>query len=98
MIDVVESPQYRRDLKLLRRKRADVEAVEAVRDLIAQDTPEARRELVESHGLHRIRGAYPGASECHAGTRRADLIVVWSMEGRTAVLRRTGTHDRVLRT
>lgn len=93
----VRTSQFKRDLKQLKRKRADLSELEAVLSLIEENTPSARETLMTNHGMHRIRGTYPGSNECHLGTKRDDLVIVWDTKKDSVVLRRTGPHDKVFR-
>lgn len=91
------TPQFKRDMKILKKKRADLGRLDAVLALIAENTPEARETLMTNHGMHQIIGRYRGSNECHIGTKRDDLVVVWDVCGDSVVLRRTGSHDKVFR-
>ncbi|MBS5450474.1 MAG: type II toxin-antitoxin system YafQ family toxin [Coriobacteriia bacterium] len=96
MLRIEPSRAFCRDAKKLKAKHADLSKLREVVELISQNTTESRAELRRHHKMHVLSGAWEGANECHV-CNVGDWLLIWTVEGNTAFLARTGSHDELLR-
>lgn len=89
-------PSFSRDLRRVRKRRLDERDLLAVIDLIIENTPDSREELLRRHRMHTLKGAWRGSSECHVANA-GDWLIVWRESEGVAFLQRTGTHDEIFR-
>ena len=87
MLDVILSNQFKRDLKLMSRRRMDLELLDAVVTRLASGEA-----LDEKHSDHALTGNYAGFRECHI---KPDWLLIYRINGRELYLflSRTGTHS-----
>ncbi|WP_300627871.1 type II toxin-antitoxin system YafQ family toxin [uncultured Adlercreutzia sp.] len=91
------APAFSRDLKKKAAKRQwDLAELEAVVDLILENTPESLEILRRRHRMHRLSGKWSGSDECHVANA-GDWLVIWRTDGGIAYFQRTGSHDELFR-
>ena len=91
------APAFSRDLKKKAVKRKwDLSELEAVIDLILENSAESIGILKQRHNMHKLSREWDGSSECHVANA-GDWLVVWRTEGETAYFQRTGSHDELFR-
>jgi mRNA interferase YafQ len=86
MLDIVPSNQFRKDLKLARKRGMKLELLQAVVDTLAKEQP-----LDARYRDHSLAGDYRGFRECHI---EPDWLLVYRIDqGELELfLFRTGTH------
>lgn len=90
-------PAFSRDLKKKAAKRKwNLVELEAVVELILENTAEATEILKQRHKMHRLSGQWGGSSECHVANA-GDWLVIWRTEDGVAYFQRTGSHDELFR-
>ena len=88
---------FSRDLKKKASKRNwNLSELEALVNLILENTPDATATLKQRHNMHRLSGAWGGSNECHVANA-GDWIVIWRVDGEFAYFQRTGSHDELFR-
>lgn len=91
------SAAFSRDLKKKASKRGwDLKQLEAVVNLVLENTPESLEELRRRHNMHTLSGKWAGRSECHVANA-GDWLVIWSSTDKVAFFERTGSHDELFR-
>ena len=91
------APAFGRDLKRKAGKRGwDLGELEAVIDLILENSAESMEVLRRRHNMHRLSGWWGGSNECHVANA-GDWLVIWRTEGQIAFFQRTGSHDELFR-
>lgn len=91
------SAAFSRDLKKKASKRGwDLKQLEAVVNLVLENTPESLEELRRRHNMHTLSGKWAGRSECHVANA-GDWLVIWSSNDKVAFFERTGSHDELFR-
>jgi len=91
------APAFSRDLKKKAAKRHwDLRQLEAVIDLVVENSVESREVLRQRHNMHRLSGEWSGSSECHVANA-GDWLVIWRTDGDVAYFQRTGSHDELFR-
>lgn len=86
MLDLVTTTQFRKDLKRLRKRGADLRRLDAVLQLLL-----AEQALPEKHRDHALTGDCIGFRECHV---MPDWLLIYAVDrGRLILMAsRTGTH------
>ena len=79
MLRVAYTAKFQRDVKRLKKKRYDLGPLEALIDLVAQNTPEALEELRRRHNMHDLKDEWSGSRECHVANA-GDWLVIWRNE------------------
>lgn len=88
---------FSRDLKKKAAKRLwNLTELEAVIDLILDNSHESLAVLKQRHRMHKLSGQWDGSNECHVANA-GDWLVIWRTCGRVAYFQRTGTHDELFR-
>ena len=82
---LVRTTQFERDFKRRVQTAKDEAALQDVFHRLIRKLPFALR-----HRDHPLRGEWSGVRDCHV---RPDLLLLYSIEGDTVVLRRLGTHS-----
>ncbi len=84
---IVQSSKFKKDLKLLKRRRYDLSLLEVVVDTLASG-----KELPEKNRDHQLSGDYAGCRECHI---TPDWLLIYEIaEGELFLyLTRTGSHS-----
>lgn len=91
------APAFSRDLKKKAAKRKwDLSELEAVIDLILENSAESIDALRQRHNMHKLSGEWNGSNECHVANA-GDWLVVWRTNGGIAYFQRTGSHDELFR-
>lgn len=89
------TPAFGRDLKKKADKRQwDLLQLEAVIDLVVENSSESLETLRQRHNMHRLSGEWSGSNECHVANA-GDWLVIWRTDGGTAYFQRTGSHDEL---
>ncbi len=77
--------QFKRDVKLMQKRRKDMEKLKEIINLLADAKP-----LHESHSDHCLKGTLKDCRECHI---EPDWLLIYRIEGSELCLVRTGTHS-----
>ena len=87
MLKIVSSNQFKKDLKLAKKRGLDIEKLRNVVNTLASGKP-----LDEKHRDHNLSGDYNGFRECHI---EPDWLLVYRIDGDELelFLFRTGTHS-----
>ena len=96
MLRVAYTARFQHDVKRLKKKRYALDQLEALIDLVAQNTPEALDELRRRHNMHDLKGEWSGGKECHVANA-GDWLVIWRNEKTFVTFQRTGSHDELFR-
>ena len=87
MLELVTTTQFRKDLKRLRKRGADMQKLDAVLQTLC-----AERTLADKHRDHALVGDYIGFRECHVAP---DWLLVYAIDKGKLILTasRTGSHS-----
>ena len=87
--EILRMASFRKDIKLLLKRRKDLERLLSVIDKLANDEP-----LDDVYRDHALSGDYIGFRECHV---KADWVLVYrkNAELLTLTLLRTGPHSDI---
>ncbi len=85
MREIERTNQFKKDLKLARKRGKNLARVQAIIDLLVQDEP-----LPARHRPHRLIGDMDGYWECHV---EPDYLLVYEYLPDTLMLVRLGTHS-----
>ena len=87
MLDVVFSNQFKRDLRLAKRRGYDLDLLDETVDKLTNREP-----LPQKNQDHALSGNYAGFRECHV---QPDWLLVYRIDEEEAYvfLARTGTHS-----
>ena len=87
MLSIVASNQFKKDLKLAKKRGLKLEQLRAVVNTLAEQKP-----LEEKHRDHSLSGKYRGFRECHI---EPDWLLVYRIENDelNLFLFRTGSHS-----
>lgn len=87
MLDIVSSKQFKKDLKLAKRRGLDIRALRGVICTLASG-----KALSPGFRAHPLEGSYKGFHECHVNP---DWLLVYRIDTGTSelFLFRTGTHS-----
>lgn len=79
--------QFKRDYKLIKKRRFDIAELQAVVTMLAEG-----KTLPESYRDHALIGSYRNARECHI---RPDWLLIYSISNEKLILElmRTGSHS-----
>ena len=83
-MDFDTTAQFRRDLRLAKRRGKDLRKFQAILDLLLIPLP-----LPERCYPHRLSGEYAGLWECHI---ESDWLLIWEAGDELIVLVRMGRH------
>ena len=84
MLEVKQTVQFKRDLKLCAKRRYDLNLLIAAVDILR--IPAA---LPPQYRAHSLSGDWVNHQECHI---QSDWLPIYSVESNTLVLYRTGSH------
>ena len=88
---------FSRDLKKKAAKRRwNLDELEAVIDLILENSHESLAVLKQRHRMHKLSGQWDGSNECPVANA-GDWLVIWRTSGQVAYFQRTGIHDELFR-
>ena len=93
---VAYTAKFQRDVKRLEKKRYDLGPLEALIDLVAQNTPEALEELRRRHNMPDPKVEWSGSRECHVANA-GNWLVIRRDEDTFVTFQRTGSHDKLFR-
>lgn len=96
MLVLEYTSRFEKDVKRLKKKRANLAELRQVIRLIEADDRASLDELRRRHRMHQLKGSWDGAKECHVANM-GDWLLVWQVMDGTAVLLRTGTHQEIFR-
>lgn len=87
MLEIVASNQFKKDLKLAKKRGLNINHLRDVVNTLAQ-----QKELAQRHHDHSLSGGYHGFRECHI---EPDWLLIYRIEEDTLelFLFRTGTHS-----
>ncbi len=87
MLNIVMSNQFKRDLKLARKRGLDISLLDTVVTQLANERP-----LAVKYKDHELKGNYTGFRECHI---MPDWLLIYRVDGNDLMLflARTGTHS-----
>lgn len=87
MLNIIMSNQFKRDLKLARKRGLDIALLDAVVTQLANELP-----LAAKYRDHDLKGDYAGFRECHI---MPDWLLIYRIDGNDLMLflARTGTHS-----
>ena len=87
MLELVTTSQFRKDLKRLRKRGADIEKLDDVLKKLQREEP-----LEKRHRDHALTGNFVGFRECHI---EPDWLLVYAVDHGALILTasRTGTHS-----
>ena len=89
MLELVTTTQFRKDLKRLRQRGADMKKLDDVLQTLCAEEP-----LSEKHRDHALVGDYIGFRECHVAP---DWLLVYAIDKGQLILTasRTGSHSEL---
>ncbi len=85
MLEVKQTAQFKRDLKLCAKRRYDLDLITAVVDILRIPAP-----LPPKNKDHPLGGKWINHQECHI---QPDWLLIYRVEGNNLMLYRTGTHS-----
>lgn len=85
MKEVIQTSQFKRDIKRLKKRGKDLERLGDVVRLLANDRP-----LEEKHRDHALIGRWSGSRDCHI---EPDWILIYRNEPESLYLERSGSHS-----
>ncbi len=85
MLEVKQTAQFKRDLKLCAKRRYDLDLITAVVDILRIPAP-----LPAANKDHPLGGKWINHQECHI---EPDWLLIYRVEGNALMLYRTGTHS-----
>ena len=85
MKEVLQTSQFKKDIKRLKKRGKDLERLGDVVRLLAADAP-----LEEKHRDHALIGRWIGSWDCHI---EPDWILIYRNEPESLYLERSGSHS-----
>lgn len=87
MLEVKLTSKFKKDYKLLKKRRMDIGLLKEIVEKLANQQP-----LEEKYRDHELTGKYKGFRECHV---QPDWLLIYLLEERnlTLTLTRTGSHS-----
>lgn len=85
MKPVIQTIQFKKDIKRLKKRGKDLEKLGDVVRILAADAP-----LEEKHRDHALIGKWVGSRDCHV---EPDWILIYRNEPDTLFLERSGSHS-----
>lgn len=64
--------------------------------LVVRNDEELLAELRRRHRMHKLKGNWAGAKDCHVANS-GDWLCVWQVSDDLAICLRIGTHDEIFR-
>jgi len=87
---VLQTSQFKKDIKRLKKRGKDLEKLGDVVRLLASDEP-----LEEKHRDHALIGKWVGSRDCHI---EPDWILIYRNEHESLYLERSGSHSDLFKT
>ena len=89
MLDIVLSNQFKKDLKLIKKRKYNIELLEKIVDKLAKEET-----IPKKYRDHELTGNYKGFRECHI---EPDWLLVYRVNNNELFLflSRTGTHSDI---
>ena len=84
MKEVIQTSQFKKDIKRLKKRGKNLEKLGAVVRLLAADEP-----LEEKHRDHALIGRWVGSRDCHV---EPDWILIYRNESEALYMERSGSH------
>ena len=84
MKEVIQTSQFKKDIKRLKKRGKNLEKLGAVVRLLAADEP-----LEEKHRDHALIGRWIGSRDCHI---EPDWILIYRNEPEALYMERSGSH------
>ena len=85
MKPVIQTSQFKKDIRRLKKRGKDLEKLGNVVRLLAADEP-----LEEKHRDHALIGRWVGSRDCHV---EPDWILIYRNESASLYLERSGSHS-----
>lgn len=85
MKPVIQTSQFKKDIRRLKKRGKDLEKLGNVVRLLAADEP-----LEEKHRDHALIGRWVGSRDCHL---EPDWILIYRNESESLYLERSGSHS-----
>lgn len=85
MKPVIQTSQFKRDIKRLKKRGKNLEKLGKIIQLLAADEP-----LEEKHRDHALFGKWSGSRDCHV---EPDWILIYRNEPESLFLERSGSHS-----
>ncbi|MGJ8651201.1 MAG: type II toxin-antitoxin system YafQ family toxin [Opitutaceae bacterium] len=85
MKPVIQTSQFKKDIRRLKKRGKDLEKLGDVVRLLAADEP-----LEEKHRDHALIGRWVGSRDCHV---EPDWILIYRNESESLYLERSGSHS-----
>lgn len=85
MLNVNYSAKFKKDLKLMEKRKLNMLKIFNIMHDIKNETP-----LKPKHNEHKLSGEYEGCLECHI---EPDWLLVYQKEGQDLYFIRTGSHS-----
>jgi mRNA interferase YafQ len=85
MKPVIQTSQFKKDIRRLKKRAKDLEKLGDVVRLLAADEP-----LEEKHRDHALIGKWVGSRDCHV---EPDWILIYRNESESLYLERSGSHS-----
>ena len=89
MKPVIQTSQFKKDIKRLKKRGKDLEKLGDVVRLLAADEP-----LEEKHRDHALIGRWVGSRDCHI---EPDWILIYRNESESLYLERSGSHSDIFK-
>jgi len=89
MKPVIQTSQFKKDIKRLKKRGKDLEKLGDVVRLLAADEP-----LEEKHRDHALIGRWVGSRDCHI---EPDWILIYRNEPKALYMERSGSHSDIFK-
>jgi mRNA interferase YafQ len=87
MLTIITTSQFRKDVKLQKKRGGDIEKLEMVLNKIVSGEL-----LEEKHHVHKLTGSFKGRLECHV---TPDWLLIYRVTETALFLERTGSHSNL---
>lgn len=89
MLEIERSNQFKRDVKLAKKRGKDIDKLKAIIIALA-----SQEKLAHKYRDHSLNGNYQGTRECHI---EPDWLLIYTLSSSVLRLERTGTHADLFR-
>jgi len=89
MLNVIQTPQFSRDVKKSNKKHRDIEALKEIIEKLVKKEP-----IPEKHKDHPLKGNFSGYRELHI-TWKPDFLLLYKINEDELILQRLGSHDEL---
>jgi mRNA interferase YafQ len=91
MLNVVQTPQFLKDVKKSNKKHRDVAALKEIIEKLVKQEP-----IPEKHKDHALKWSYSGCRELHI-TWKPDFLLLYRVNENELILQRLGSHDELFK-